>query len=286
VQTFLPYPDFTRSAAVLDDRRLGKQRVEVLQILRALHLPDYGWRTHPAVTMWRGCTDALVSYGFAVLEAWVVRGHADTTAAQIAEFAHPMRPRSQRVLEQAGELPPWLGWPDLHRSHRSALLRKDPDRYGPRFEPGLPDELPYAWPDPPAADQGAGRWSAWVLRGAVEDGDGGARVVVPALPGEEPDVLASVRRRTKRVRQVLRLVGELEVGQPVVVPTAGGRLRVGAVRDRYRREDGRDAPRHVVPVRLDREIDRADLRFPAALQDPQVVFPLHEEPLLERVLAG
>lgn len=36
MQTFVPFPDFARSAAVLDDKRLGKQRVEVLQIVRAL----------------------------------------------------------------------------------------------------------------------------------------------------------------------------------------------------------------------------------------------------------
>ncbi len=40
MQTFLPYPDFARSAAVLDPARLGKQRVETLQILRALELFD------------------------------------------------------------------------------------------------------------------------------------------------------------------------------------------------------------------------------------------------------
>jgi len=28
MQTFLPYPDFARSAAVLDRQRLGKQRLE------------------------------------------------------------------------------------------------------------------------------------------------------------------------------------------------------------------------------------------------------------------
>ena len=36
MQTFLPYPSFTRSAAVRDDRRLGQQRVESLQVVRAL----------------------------------------------------------------------------------------------------------------------------------------------------------------------------------------------------------------------------------------------------------
>jgi Pyrimidine dimer DNA glycosylase len=42
MQTFLPYPDFVACARVLDSRRLGKQRVEALQILRALLVPDYG----------------------------------------------------------------------------------------------------------------------------------------------------------------------------------------------------------------------------------------------------
>jgi hypothetical protein len=35
VQTFLPYADFAESARVLDRARLGKQRVEALQVLRA-----------------------------------------------------------------------------------------------------------------------------------------------------------------------------------------------------------------------------------------------------------
>ena len=33
MQTFLPFADFAETAAVLDHRRLGKQRIEVLQIL-------------------------------------------------------------------------------------------------------------------------------------------------------------------------------------------------------------------------------------------------------------
>ena len=36
MQTFLPYRGFTESARVLDTRRLGKQRVETIQVLRAL----------------------------------------------------------------------------------------------------------------------------------------------------------------------------------------------------------------------------------------------------------
>ena len=54
MQTFLPYPDFAKSAACLDNKRLNKQIVECYQILRAITDPTYGWQNHPAVNMWRG----------------------------------------------------------------------------------------------------------------------------------------------------------------------------------------------------------------------------------------
>jgi hypothetical protein len=36
MQTFLPYPDFRESLESLDNKRLGKQRVEALQLTLAL----------------------------------------------------------------------------------------------------------------------------------------------------------------------------------------------------------------------------------------------------------
>lgn len=36
MQTFLPYEDFTESARVLDYKRLGKQRVEGLQLIQII----------------------------------------------------------------------------------------------------------------------------------------------------------------------------------------------------------------------------------------------------------
>lgn len=149
MQTFLPYPDFARSAKALDTPRLGKQRVEALQIMRAMHVPGYGWRNHPAVRMWRGHEEALAAYGLAVCEEWRSRGYADTCAAKIVDELYAMRRRkrvrSQRELRELGLLPPWLGRRALHRSHRSALLRKDPRTYGRLFA-GTPEELDYFWP--------------------------------------------------------------------------------------------------------------------------------------------
>lgn len=145
MQTFLPYPDFAATAAVLDPRRLGKQRVEALQVLRATAVPDYGWRHHPVARMWAGYDEALVRYGLEVCAAWTVGGRADTVATTlVADLGRVAR--TQPELADAGELPPWLGWEPLHRSHRSALLRKDPAYYRPRFGEDLPDDLPYEWP--------------------------------------------------------------------------------------------------------------------------------------------
>ena len=148
MQTFLPYADFERSARVLDAKRLGKQRVECLQVLRGLTVPTYGWRHHPAVKMWAGHLEALGRYTFTCCEVWIELGFGDTCAATVGREladAGVGVVGSQAELEAAGALPPWLGDPDFHRSHQSALVRKDPDRYG-RLFPGVPDDLPYVWP--------------------------------------------------------------------------------------------------------------------------------------------
>jgi hypothetical protein len=158
VQTFLPYADFAASAAALDDRRLGKQRVEALQVLRALTRPTYGWRHHPAVRMWRGYPEALARYGLEITDEWVRRGRADTCAGKILDDLRAAGvdrpPRTQAELAAAGGLPTWLGDEAVHRSHRSALLRKDPAYYGSRFDE--PDDLPYVWPDGPGPEGGPG----------------------------------------------------------------------------------------------------------------------------------
>ena len=65
MQTFLPYPDFKKTAKCLDYRRLGKQRVECKQILNALQkrkggITKGGWVNHPATKMWEDDFQALL----------------------------------------------------------------------------------------------------------------------------------------------------------------------------------------------------------------------------------
>jgi Pyrimidine dimer DNA glycosylase len=153
VQTFLPYPDFAASAAVLDSKRLGKQRVEALQVLRALTRETYGWKRHPAVRMWVGYAEGVGAYGMATCLEWAARGGADTVAGTIgvdlAAAGFPSVPRTQEELARAGELPEWIGDERVHASHRAALVRKDPAFYGGLF-PDADPELPYFWPGEPA----------------------------------------------------------------------------------------------------------------------------------------
>lgn len=149
MQTFLPLPRFKDSAAVLDNKRLGKQRVECKQILLCLgvpvgdHVPVSGgskWRNHPAVRMWAGHEIALAAYSIVVCREWRRRGFQDTLLAQFMARYGVLRPTVARV-----DYPPWFSDPELHASHRSNLLRKD-YRYYSKFGWMEPIDLPYIWP--------------------------------------------------------------------------------------------------------------------------------------------
>lgn len=105
MQTFLPYADFERTARVLDPKRLGKQRVECIQVLRGLTVEGYGWRHHPAVRMWRGHEEALGRYAFTCCEVWLEAGFGDTCAATIGQELATIgieQVRTQAELADAG----------------------------------------------------------------------------------------------------------------------------------------------------------------------------------------
>lgn len=285
MQTFLPYSSFDRSAAALDLRRLGKQRVETLQILRALTFEDYGWRNHPAVTMWAGYTNALVAYGVAVTRQWQKAGFGDTVLPQLLEFLDFGPLRTQRELAGAGELPPWLGKRSLHRSHQAALLRKDPDHYGPLFR-NVDPQLPYVWPEVERSEVPPGTVTAWVVRAAPDEVSTLVQCAfagIRPLADEGPDLpVGAGTRNTKRRRQVSAFVGEIDPGQLLVVP-AGDMLHVAEVAGEYQwRPDAPHGLAHTRPVRWLTEIRRSDLRRPVYLQDPRIVFPLRDEPALGR----
>jgi Pyrimidine dimer DNA glycosylase len=294
MQTFLPAADFADSARLLDSPRLGKQRVETLQILRAIELPDYGWANHPAVLMWRGRTPALVAYGLAMARVWQERGFADSTASQIGEFAPEVEGVSQQELAAAGLLPSWLGEEELHRSHRSNLIAKDPGFYRERFADRFgaePDDLPYVWPPPddvppvPAPDG----VRVWVLRprshnevgaclaaGVVGLGtQSGVDVDATGLSPTELRLLArelSGRRPAKDLRQLSAFLDEVAPGDPVALLIEGGAaLLLGTVVGDYEFQ-GRELLPHRRRARWDRVVPRSAALPPATLQDPRALF--------------
>lgn len=130
MQTFLPCPSFHETAKVLDSKRLGKQRVEALQIHNTLIGAASGWRNHPAVKMWRGHVNSLILYHNMCVLEWITRGF-----------------RNNMPLLTGGTAlhPGWLGDGAFHASHRAALLKKDPDWYG-QFGWTEEPKIDYVWP--------------------------------------------------------------------------------------------------------------------------------------------
>ena len=148
MQTFMAYPDFTMSAKVLDRQRLGKQRVEALQILHTnwqvnnklsnAVVKSIPWENHPAVLMWRNYSTGLYLYLKEICKEWVSRGYKDTCLEKA--LAYVIRP--DNIL-----LPNWIGSETFHSSHRAALLFKNPiwyQKFGWEENPCIN----YLWPKP------------------------------------------------------------------------------------------------------------------------------------------
>lgn len=132
MQTFLPYTDPFIVAEVLDQKRLGKQRVEGNQILDILEgRADNNWKYHPAVRMWSGYETALKYYINVMITEWIERGRENNM--EFHDCSGPMA------------WPPWMGDPRMVYSHRANLVRKMPEHYGPVW-PEVDPETPYWWP--------------------------------------------------------------------------------------------------------------------------------------------
>ena len=134
MQVFLPHPDFRQSLECLDNVRLRNQ------ILRECKtLISGGWSNHPAAKMWLGYEHALCEYAIVGLEVIRLRGYPRIKLAWM-----PFWTKKQKTFKDTG-MPPFVGNEEFHASHRSNLLRKDPEWYG-KFGWTEPDDLEYIWP--------------------------------------------------------------------------------------------------------------------------------------------
>ena len=157
MQTFLPYEDFKQSLDCLDYRRLGKQRVECLQMLRTYIPGDTkkGWSNHPVTKMWSATPKALAYYGLLDCDCWISRGYKDTTKQKILDaIMDIVGPVTQEELSDeyanaifngdSDFLPIWFGNKAYHDSHKSNLLRKNHEFYS-QYGWDVPDDLPYVY---------------------------------------------------------------------------------------------------------------------------------------------
>ena len=304
MQTFLPFPDFHQSAAALDPARLGKQRVEALQILRALVIPEYGWQSHPATRMWMGYVPALTLYGLAMVDEWTSRGGADTTREKITEFAPQA---AHRAYAEKIPMPPWLGDADLHLSHRSKLIGKEPRFYTEVF-PGTPADLEYVWPEPKHVflPEDPEENLLWILRAPVGESDPEKieTISLPAVsrsgavpaPGNDPEgedyqfvyaetgsrrpakqakklppkqlVKKPSRKRQRQEEAFRTLPGKSNVAVPL---EEGGSFAVGKVLGRPITLPDGSFGRNFEVTEV---IGRSAFDYPALLQDPRVFFPV------------
>jgi hypothetical protein len=141
MQTFLPYDNPALIAACLDNKRLGKQRVEAIQIARILLdlQQGRGWIHHPAVLMWRGSEPWLIKvYLKSVIKEWKTRGFNNDKCDKHYENLCNV------IGHRWALFPMWID-EKLIRSHQSNLIRKNPEHYRPFF-PDVPDDLSYYWP--------------------------------------------------------------------------------------------------------------------------------------------
>jgi hypothetical protein len=161
LQTFLPYADYSASAAVLDNKRLNKQALEAWQILMTLTALDpagdyrepKGWRNHPAVLLWRGHESALLDYTGAMVTEWISRGYKSTIFDKAQRTYETAMLRGVVSDNQPAEQPAWACDPTfLDRftsSHRTALLAKNYDWYKqfgwPEDTGSAPATYEYIW---------------------------------------------------------------------------------------------------------------------------------------------
>lgn len=140
MQIFLPYSDMVESLQTLDNKRLGKQRVETYQIISAITrrpkldgTPYKGWLNHPCTVMWRNYVPALQYYLNISITEWILRGFKNTMKFEEIE--------TEKIV-----IPPFIGNERFHSSHRANLLKKEPEFYNKYGWTENPSD-PYVWMD-------------------------------------------------------------------------------------------------------------------------------------------
>lgn len=136
--TPLPFSSFAQSAACLSDRHLGRARHDTAELIKINQHELAVWPgrlTIPSL-IWEGYTPMLARYLNLLIDEWEERGYVSTVIHRVnipRMVVNPWWLLDTPVAEQ------------LTASHRSNLLRQDPQHYG-QFGWEESHDLPYYWP--------------------------------------------------------------------------------------------------------------------------------------------
>jgi hypothetical protein len=122
VNVFIPLSDPVEIAKVLDDKRLGKQRVEAKQIITIISgdAKSNAWANHPVVLMWKDYLDELKYYYDIMIFEWIRRGYKNTM---------PLYSTKNKKIRM-----PWfMHCKPVILSHQASLLRKNYAHYHKHF---------------------------------------------------------------------------------------------------------------------------------------------------------
>lgn len=134
MQTFLPLANFYETAKCLDYRRLGKQRVEAMQLINIIEgkSKSKAWKNHPCALMWSDYVNCLKVYHDTIIKEWIRRGYKNNMKLY------------NLPLDSDVYFPRWFGREDFHSRHRAALLAKNPEWYG-QFGWTEEPKIDYIW---------------------------------------------------------------------------------------------------------------------------------------------
>jgi hypothetical protein len=164
VNTFIMDQNLVLSASLLDNKRLGKQRVETRQIIDILEEIDRGSTTvnkgfinHPAVKAWIGYTNQLKVYFNIIVREWCFRGFKNNMDFySIDENLYHIVPcnfignKAYYDVTKFNKysFPFWVNYPPFYLSHQASLCRKNPVYYSKFLREELKPFLNngYLWP--------------------------------------------------------------------------------------------------------------------------------------------
>lgn len=133
MQIFMPYADPFKTAKCLDNRRLGKQRIEALQIIQ-VNIKKQVWaiprsiKNHPVTKMWKGYESYLFFYVECMMLEWELERDFNNDACGKVFDNLALSLDFRKAYRMDHGLPKKINV-DFIKSHRALLYKKDPDYY-------------------------------------------------------------------------------------------------------------------------------------------------------------